>query len=149
MVVTTSLSVYYLPRLSEIKHNLELKKEIISGYKIILPVISILAFGIFFFRELAIEIAFTEEFMPMVELFKWQLIGDVIKIASWLLSYLMLAKAMTKIYIYSEIIFSISFVLISIFFIDRYGLVGVTYSYSLNYLLYLFFVIIIFKRKLN
>lgn len=36
LLVTTTLSVYYLPRLSEIQDNKELRKEIFSGYKIII-----------------------------------------------------------------------------------------------------------------
>lgn len=149
MVVTTSLSVYYLPRLSEIQNNSELRKEIFDGYKIILPIVSLLALGIYMFRELAIEIAFTEKFIPMIELFKWQLIGDVIKITSWLLSYLMIAKAMTKLFIYTEVFFSVSFVILSIIFINYFGLIGITYAYSLNYFIYLLIMIFIFRRKFN
>lgn len=147
MIVTTSLSVYYLPRLSEIQDNKELKKEIISGYKIIMPIVIVLALGIYLFRELAVHIAFSEKFLPMIELFKWQLIGDVIKISSWLLGYLMLAKAMTRIFIYTEILFSILFVVLSIVFIDNFGLVGVTYAFSLNYFLYLIMMIFIFRKR--
>lgn len=147
MVITSSLSIYYLPRLSEIKDSSELKKEILNGYKIILPIVSVLALGIYIFRELVIEIAFTEKFIPMIELFKWQLVGDVIKIVSWLLGYVMLAKAMTKIFIYTEVVFSILFVLLSIFFIDNFGLIGITYAFSLNYLLHLIMMIFIFIRR--
>lgn len=147
MIVTTSLSVYYLPRLSEIQDNSDLKKEIISGYKIIMPIVIVLAFGIYVFRELAVHIAFSDKFLPMLELFKWQLIGDVIKIASWLLGYLMLAKAMTKVFIYTEIGFSVLFVVLSIIFIDNFGLVGITYAFSVNYFLYLIMMILIFRKK--
>lgn len=147
MFVTTSLSVYYLPRLSEIQDNQELKKEILSGYKIILPIVSVVALSIFLLREYVILIAFTEKFMPMMELFKWQLIGDVIKIASWLLGYVMLAKAMTKVFIYTEIGFSVLFVIFSIVFIDSFGLVGITYAFSLNYFLYLIMMILIFRKR--
>jgi len=103
--------------------------------------------GIYIFREFAIEIAFTEKFMPMIELFKWQLIGDVIKISAWLLSYVMLAKAMTREFIYTEVFFSVSFVILSVIFIDSFGLVGITYAYSVNYFIYLLIMIFIFKRK--
>ena len=147
MIVTTSLGVYYLPKLSELSDNKEIKKEIISGYKIIMPIVTVIALGIYFFRELAIHIAFTKEFLPMIELFKWQLIGDVIKIASWLLAYLMLAKAMTKIFIYTEVLFSILFVILSIVFINYFGLIGVTYAFSLNYFIYLIVMIFIFRKR--
>ncbi|HHO42469.1 MAG TPA: O-antigen translocase [Epsilonproteobacteria bacterium] len=147
MIVTTSLSVYYLPRLSEIQDNKEIRREILNGYKIILPIVIVLALGIYLFREIAIEIAFTEKFMPMMELFAWQLIGDVIKIASWLLGYLMLAKAMTRIFIYTEILFSVLFVILSITFIEMFGLIGTTYAFSLNYFLYLIMMICIFRKR--
>ncbi len=147
MVITTSLSVYYLPRLSEIQDKDELKKEIFSGYKIIMPIVMFMSLVIYLLKEYVVLIAFDEKFMPMLELFKWQLIGDIIKIASWLLAYLMLAKAMTKVFISTEIIFSVLFVCISILFINSFGLVGITYAFSLNYMLYLITMIFIFKKR--
>lgn len=149
MVITTSLSVYYLPKLSEIQDNTELKKEIFHGYKIIMPIVLVMSLVIFLLKEYVILIAFSEDFMPMMELFAWQLIGDVIKIASWLLGYITLAKAMTKTYIGLEILGSLSFVLLSIYFVDNYGLVGITYAYALNYFLYMFVMIYIFRRFIN
>ena len=147
MLVTTTLSVYYLPRLSEIQDNKELRKEIFSGYKIIMPIVILASLIIFLLKEYVILIAFSKDFMPMMELFAWQLIGDVIKIASWLLGYLLVAKAMAKVFIYTEILFSALFVGLSILFVDKFGLVGITYAYALNYLLYLFMMIFIFRKR--
>ena len=147
MIVTTSLNIYYLPKLSEITDTAQLKGEIINGYKIIIPIVSIFALGVFILRNYIIEIAFTPNFVSMLELFKWQLIGDVIKISSWLLSMIMIAKAMTKLFILTEIIFSISFMILSILGLNYFGLVGVTYAFSLNYFIYLFVMIFIFKGK--
>jgi len=146
MVITTSLGVYYLPKLSEIHDNAELKKEIFNGYKIIMPMVIVMSFVIFLLKEYIILIAFSDNFMPMMELFAWQLIGDVIKIASWLLGYITLAKAMTKTYISLEILGSLSFVLLSIYFLDSFGLIGITYAFSLNYLFYMFVMIYIFRK---
>ncbi|WP_323658118.1 O-antigen translocase [Aliarcobacter butzleri] len=147
MIITTSLGVYYLPRLSEIQDNNELKKEIFNGYRIIMPIVIIMSILIFLLKEYIILVAFSDKFMPMMELFAWQLIGDVIKIASWLLAYLMLAKAMTKVFIYTEIGFSVLFVVLSIYFIDTFGLIGITYAFSLNYFLYLIVMIFIFRKR--
>jgi PST family polysaccharide transporter len=148
MLITTSLSVYYLPKLSSIKDKIELKKEILNGYKIIIPIVVVFAVFIFFIKEYVITIAFDEKFMPMIELFKWQLIGDVIKIAAWLLSYLMVAKAMTKSFIITEIIFSTTFVIFSIVMVDSFGLIGMTYSFVLNYILYLLTIYLIVKKEI-
>lgn len=149
MIITTSLGVYYLPRLSEIQDNNELKKEIFHGYKIIIPIVLMMSLMIFLLKEYIVLIAFSDKFMPMMELFTWQLIGDVIKIASWLLGYITLAKAMTKIYISLEIIGSLSFVLVSIYFIDNFGLIGITYAYTFNYILYMCVMIYIFRKVIK
>ena len=110
-----------------------------------MPIVIFSASIIYLLKEYIILIVFNESFLPMLELFKWALIGDVIKIASWLISYLMLAKAMTKTFIYTEVIFNCSFMILSVVMIDNYGLIGVTYAYSLNYLFYLICMIYIWK----
>jgi len=148
MVVTTTLSIYFLPKLSELTCKVELKKELLRGYKIIMPIVIVMALSIFFLKEFIIWLLFTEDFILMSELFRWQLVGDVLKIASWLLGYLMLAKAMTKTFIGTEIIFSISFVVLSIFSVDEFGVVGITYAFSLNYFIYFIALIFLTRSKL-
>jgi PST family polysaccharide transporter len=148
MVITTSLSIYYLPRLSEINNKGELRKELISGYKIILPVVSLLALSMFTLKDFIIFILFSEDFQPMSELFLWQLVGDVLKITAWLLSYIMLAKAMTKSFMISEILATGSFVVLAILFTNNYGLIGITYAFALNYLLYLILVFFLVRKKI-
>ncbi|EFK4635372.1 O65 family O-antigen flippase, partial [Escherichia coli] len=123
MVITTALNIYYLPRLSEIKDKKEIKKELLNGYVLIIPFIVLLTLGIFFLKEYIVLILFNKDFYPMLELFKWQLVGDVIKISAWLLSYIMLAKAMTKEFIITEILFSMLFVIVSLIYINVFGLI--------------------------
>lgn len=140
MLITTTLGVYYLPKLSSIQDKSELRAELLYGYKIIMPIVMVMAFGMYIFRDLIIQILFTEAFSPMAELFLYQLIGDVIKIAAWLLGCIMIAKAMTKLFIFSEIFFAFSFVILVVLFIDLYGLIGVTMAFATNYFIYIIFL---------
>jgi PST family polysaccharide transporter len=148
MLITTSLSVYYLPRLSELKSKIALRKEIFYVYKIVIPFVILMSVSIFIFRSFIIKILFTPDFMPMLTLFKFQLIGDVFKISAWILSYILVAKAKIKIFIISEIIFCISFVLSSYILINIIGLEGVTLAYAINYIIYFFCMIFIFRKIL-
>ncbi len=145
MLVTTTLSVYYLPKLSGLHSKKEIRAEILNGYKIILPLTIVGALSIYLLRDFAITILFTKDFAPMSGLFAFQLIGDVFKISSWLLAYIMVAKAMTKLFIITEIAFSFSYVVLSILLIHRFGLVGVTYGYLINYVLYFVIMVLIFS----
>jgi O-antigen/teichoic acid export membrane protein len=69
MVVTTTLSIYYLPKLSELTDKAELRKELKQGYKIIMPIVIAMSIVIFLFKDFVIWLLFTEESAPMKELF--------------------------------------------------------------------------------
>lgn len=146
MLVTSSLSIYYLPRLSEIKHHNELRHEILQCFRFLLPITIISASVIYLLRESIVHLLFTRQFDRMLELFAFQLIGDVFKIASWILGYLTVARAMTRVFIVCEIGFILTFVLLSILFMKQWGLIGVTYAYALNYLLYLVTMLWVFRK---
>lgn len=147
-IITTTLAVYYLPTLSAIKDSNELKKELIQGYKFILPLAIFGGVAIYMLKDVVILILFTPEFSPMRDLFLFQVIGDTIKIATWLISYLLLAKAMTRWFIISELIFNSTRVILSILFINMVGVIGATYGYVINYILYFIFLIILFREIL-
>lgn len=136
MLITTTLSLYYLPRLSELKEPADIKKEIIQGYKIILPVAAACGLVIYLLRDFIIGVLFTAEFSPMRELFGWQMIGDTLKIGSWLLGYVLIAKASFKFVMITELLFSILFFILVLFFTSVYGLEGSTIAHSLTYLLH-------------
>ena len=146
MFITASFSVYYLPRLSEIKEKHLLKQEIFGVYKIITPIIGGSLFLIFTLKDFLITFLFSKEFYPMIEFFLWQLIGDFFKIMSWILAFVMVAKSMIRLYIITEIDFSVLFVTLSFLFIDYFGIVGVTKAYCLNYFLYFLAMIFIFRK---
>lgn len=134
--VSSVLVVYYMPRLSELKTSKEIRKEIRYGYRMILPFVGIASLIIWLLRDVIIQILFTPDFIAMRDLFAFQLIGDFLKIGSWLLAFLMVAKAMTKTFIVTEILFAASFVILSFAFISHYGVVGATYAFALNYLIF-------------
>lgn len=136
MLVTTTLSVYYLPRLSELSAISDIKKEVYLGYKIIFPVALVGAILVYLLRDWIIGLLFTDAFLPMRDLFLWQMIGDSLKIGSWILAYLMLSKAMTKLFIVTEIIFSVSLVILTYLFTKIFGFEGVSIAYLVNYAFY-------------
>jgi PST family polysaccharide transporter len=149
MLVTTTLSVYYLPRLSELKTRAEIKTEILAGYRVILPVAVVCSLLVYLLREPIVKILFTEDFLPMDVLFFWQLLGDVLKIASWIFAFVMLGKSMTVLFISTEIIFSAAFLGLTVLLVGHMGLVGVSVAHAINYALYLVVVAFLVSRKLK
>ena len=149
-VITLSLSTYYLPKISGIKVKSELLSEISKVMRLVAPATIMLGILIYLLRDFIISILFTAEFIEMRELFAVKMLGDSFKIMSWVLSFVMLAKAMTVEFILTEIIFSTGMVLLSFFLMAKYQLIGSIYAYALNYFLYLvilYFIIIFSNLK--
>ncbi len=149
MLVTTTLGVYYLPKLSELDDAEDIRKEIIQGYKIILPIAALCGIIIYLFRDLIIEMLFTKDFSPMRELFAWQVLGDTLKIGSWILAYLMLGKAMIKSFIFTEVVFSVSFFIFTWVLTSAIGFKGVAVAHALNYAIYWLVMIVFIKANLK
>lgn len=148
MVITFSLSTYYLPKFSETIDDVKLGREIKRALKAILPFLLGFSVIIFVMRGFIVELLFSKTFLPMKTLFLWQLTGDFFKIASWILSVNLLAKAMTKTYIITEVLFAVFLYLITIFCVNLFGLTGATVSYAIVYLFYTVTMVLIFKNIL-
>jgi PST family polysaccharide transporter len=145
-VIMTSFSVYYLPRLSELKASKDLRDEVYGVYKLIIPFMVVSTISIYFLREFLIRLLFTPEFLEMQELFVFQLLGDFFKVTSWVLGFLLIAKAMTRSYIIFELMNFFVLILSSVFLIDKYGTIGATYAYTITHFIYLVCMVILFRK---
>lgn len=148
ILFTSTFSVYYLPKLSEIKDQQILKNEIFKTYKIFTPLLFMSLAAMFFSKELIINLLFTKDFYFVKKLFLWQLLGDFFKIMSWILAFLMIAKSMTKIYIITEIFFSLLYLVLTYFCVQQYGLIGASKAYFFNYFIYFVVMLVIFRNLL-
>ncbi|MDU1036922.1 MAG: O-antigen flippase, partial [Staphylococcus sp.] len=111
-----------------------------------MPVVILLAVFIYLIRDYLVIILFTKEFKQASDLFLFQLVGDVIKILSWMLAFPMISKGATKWYISSEVFFSILLISIAYILIPVYGAHGANYAYVINYIVYLLFVFFNIKK---
>ncbi len=149
MLITTIITTYALPKYSKIKNKVELKKEVFSLMTKLMPLTLLLAISIYLFRHKIIIILFSEKFIDMEQLFIFQLIGDVIKVGSWIIANVLLAKAKIKIYIFTELFFISSFYILSLLFFNLFGLIGLTMAFALNFGLYFVFILIWFMRYIK
>lgn len=145
-VITMALGTYFLPKLSSLDSSCKIIKEIKDASKVIMPVVVVMAFSVYLLRDAAIDLLFTEKFSPARDLFAVQLMGDVVKILSWLYAYPMLSRGATKWFVGTEFFFSITFIVLAYLLIPQYGTQGANFSYLINYLLYLMFVFFNVKR---
>jgi len=136
-LATTTLALYYLPRISEIQKFAEMRSEILHGLRVIVPIAAVAALVLFAAREWVVKMLFTSAFLPLTELLPWQLAGDVVKIASWLLAYVLIGKAQAMPYVVTEVAFTATLYLLTVLGTHQFGFDGAAIAYLLNYLLYL------------
>ena len=144
-VVTIPLGTYYIPRLAAVKAYQDLRSVILRGMILIVPVTAALALAIYVSRDLIIHVLFSSAFTGVRDLFAFQLIGDFLKVASWLVSTIMVARSMTKLFIITDIVFNLTFLGLVIMMTQQFGLIGTSYAFALNYLLYLLTMLFIFR----
>lgn len=140
LLFTTTLSVYYLPRFAELKLLDNIYKELVRGYCTIMPLFLVAIIVIYLAREYFITFLFTKAFLAMEPIFAWQLVGDFLKMASWIIAFLMHSKGFFKLFIISEILFSLFFYVLSVYFVGEYGLMGMGIAHAVNYLFYFIFI---------
>jgi len=148
MFVGTLVSVYFYPKLIKAKDRKETKGVFWNYYKSIIPVFIIGAIVVYFSRFLIIEILFTSEFLPVSELFFWQLIADILKVTGIILAYQLLAKKIVLPYIIIELFSIFLLYSLSLYFIDLVGIQGVVIAQAINNFIYLLILVIYFRKSL-
>ncbi|WP_370978197.1 O-antigen translocase [Enterobacter ludwigii] len=144
-VMTMALGIYFLPQLAKLKTYKEIRQEINNTALIIVPIVIFMALVVYLVRDFAITILFTEKFREARELFGIQLIGDILKISSWIYAYPMLSRGATKWFVSSEIFFAVSLVIMTAIFVPYYKTDGANIAYMINYFIYFVFVFTMMK----
>lgn len=135
--VLGALGAEYFPRLSGLAHhrasaNRAVNNQINLTLTLAAPIIlasSLLA------PEL-VHLLYAPEFAPAAHILRWQLLGDVFKIASWALAYLLLAHEARDAYFLSELGFNATFAFFALLALDQLGLEWIGIAYTGAYFVY-------------
>jgi PST family polysaccharide transporter len=136
-LATTTLSLYLLPRLSELATMAHVRREVWKSWQVIVPATVLASMVVYLFRDWVVVTIFTPEFLPMLELLAWQLCGDVIKMTSWVLGYVLIARARSAEFITAEIVFALALWALTLMGIRLFGFRGISMAYAATYAIYL------------
>jgi PST family polysaccharide transporter len=146
LFLITTFKFYLIPTFSKLNDN-ELKFEVFKIWKVVIPIIIIITFGVYLTKDLIINILLSKEFILINSIIFFHLLGDIIKINCWVLGNIMIAKSDTKSFIFFQIEWSTIFVILTYIFTAKYGFVGVSIAYFLTYIVH-FSLLNIYFRKL-
>ena len=146
LFVATLLSVFYFPKLAILKNGIETKNLIYQYFKTTIPIFALGLIAIYFLRNFIINLLFDNTFLPVTNLFFYQLIGDFFKAISLILAYNLIAKKNTFWYIVFEISSISIMYFLSSYFLEIYKIKGIVMAHCLTYILY-FLMLVVYNRK--
>ncbi|WP_432817035.1 O-antigen translocase [Sulfitobacter sp. JB4-11] len=133
----SAMSADYYPRLTEVIQDKRSATTLMNdqsqlGLAIGGPVL-LLLIG---WAPWVIALLYSEEFAPAVELLQWQSIGNVFKLASWPLSFSVVAAAKAKTFFSLELTFNIVFLAFVYFYLADFGLIVTAIAFLAGYMVY-------------
>ena len=137
----------YYPRLTEVIHDKVAAVRLMNdqaqlGLAIGGPVL-LLLIGL---APWVITLLYSSAFEPAVTLLQWQMLGNVFKLASWAMSFSIVAAARGKTFFLMELSFNIVFLGMVFIFLPYVGLEVTAYAFVLGYLVYLTIVYVLARN---
>ena len=126
----------------------EFKNEVFNIYKTILPIFGLGMILVYLLRNYIIQIIYPD-FTGMEPLFKWQLLGDFIRLGALVLSHQFLAKRLVKSFVITEVISLVLFFVLSKVFIQQYGTEGIVIAHFVRYIIYFIIVVFVIRMYYN
>ena len=145
--VLGAMAADYYPRLSAVnKDNTAVNKLVNEQVEITVLVASPLIIGMITFVHVLVPLFYSGKFVQAVTVLQWQLMGDFLKILSWPLGFIILAKARGGVFIFSEFLGNFSYLLFVFLGWDLFGLEVAGMAFLGMYVLYLFVVYFLVLR---
>jgi O-antigen/teichoic acid export membrane protein len=101
--VLTAMAADYYPRLTGVRLDHEASTRLVNEQTEIATLLSAPVFiAMMALAPWVIRLLYTSSFAPAVEVLRWQILGDVLKVASWPLGFVILAAGDGKTFFWSE-----------------------------------------------
>jgi PST family polysaccharide transporter len=148
LLLSSGLTLYYMPKLASLSTDEEFKSELKEYFKTLVPIFILMIVLIYLFKNLIINIAFTPEFNKVSEILIWQLLGDFFRIMSLAFGYQILVKTMMFKFFFIEIVYNLSYFILSYYLMQNFASEGVVMAYFFANVLMFFVFLIMFRKVL-
>lgn len=131
-MVSTVISLYYLPRISELQAKGSIVKELKNGVILFAGLIAVGLLIFFVFADFFIELLFSAEFHSMKAILIPFFIGEVFKVIFMVLGIALLAKARVGEYVFLQTLFVVLNYVLAYFLILEFDLIGASYAHLIR-----------------
>ncbi len=139
------LGTTFVPILSSTTSMKTSKRLVIRQLFIIGGGFAVFGMLVFGFRGQVVQLVFSLEFMQITDVIAWQILGDFFRILSYVIGFMLVAKAATKLYIMAEFFqFGLYLALASLVIMRHGDLMQITRIYAASYAIYFCFMLVLF-----
>lgn len=131
------LSFYLVPIVSATSDRILIRSAVLKTMTFLTALFLCVFSIIILFKNFFIVLVFSPEFFVVGQHLALQMMGDYFRIMGWVIGFVVVAKASTKLYICGELFQGFIFVILSFFSLAYFGtLQGVVLSYAVTCILY-------------
>ena len=134
--------IYILPNYAKISSLALFKKQVKDIYTTLLPLVFVGMLAVYLCKNQIIEIIYTNAFLSMTPLFKWQLLADFTRFLAVVLAYYFISKNAFGYFVLTELISLVFYFIFAKVLISHYGTEGVVVANLLRYFCYLIMVFV-------
>lgn len=137
-LILRSMGSDFFPRLSAIAGEEEKVRKLVNEQSyIILIIASPIIIGMLLFADFALSVLYSSKFDSADAVLRWQILGTFFKVISWPIAFIMLVKNKGAIFLATEIVFYLVYLLSGYFLFPKYGLDATGIGYLVAYVVYL------------
>lgn len=136
-MVMNAIATDYYPRLAAINKDNEKCCEAVSqqgeiGLMILAPMLTCCLV----FMPFVLKILYSDSFLAANEYISWACLGMMLRLAAWVISYLFVAKAESKLFLKLELSANIYYMVFSLIGYHFWGLTGLGIAFAMEYVVY-------------
>lgn len=147
-MVMNAIATDYYPRLAAINKDNQKCREAVSqqgeiGVMILAPMLTICLV----FMPFVLKILYSDKFLAANEYISWACLGMMLRLASWVISYLFVAKAESKLFMINELSANLYYFVFSLIGYKTLGLAGLGIAFALEYIVYFIQCYLIARKR--
>lgn len=147
-MIMNAIATDYYPRLAAINNDNSKCREAVSQQgEIATMIMAPMLTMCLVFMPFLLELLYSDKFLAANEYILWACIGMMFRLASWIISFLFVAKAESKLFIINELSANAYTLAFSVIGYNLLGLQGLGVAFALNYLVYFIQVYLIARNR--
>lgn len=149
LLISTTIGVYFFPKISGISDNKEVVKEVNFALKIFVSATVIAGLMLLLLKDIIIPIVLSKKFLPINDILHVQVLGDIFLIIRMLFSMVLLSRDKTSYMIIFESVSALFYYLLNFYLISiSTTLSDIIWSYPIYTSFYCLILYITYKKTI-